>query len=47
LIGLPVQIIVGPKALAEGKVEVKYRRSGEREMLSLDEAINKFTAKKA
>ena len=46
LIGLPVQIIVGPKALADGKVEVKHRRTGERELLSLDEAINKFAAKK-
>ena len=47
LIGLPVQIIVGPKALAEGKVEVKHRRTGEREMLSLDEAINKFSPKRS
>ena len=31
LIGLPHQVIVGPKSLAEGKVELKYRRSGERE----------------
>jgi len=45
LIGLPVQIIVGPKALADGKVEVKYRRTGERELLSIDEAINKFAKK--
>ena len=47
LIGLPVQIIVGPKALADGKVEVKHRRTGEREMLSLDEAINKFAPKRS
>ena len=47
LIGLPVQIIVGPKALADGKVEVKHRRTGERELLSLDEAINKFSPKRS
>jgi prolyl-tRNA synthetase len=46
LIGVPVQIIVGPKGLADGKVEVKHRRSGERELVSLEEVINKFAAKK-
>ena len=30
LIGLPWQIIVGPKGLAEGKVELKRRATGER-----------------
>ena len=44
LIGLPWQIIVGPKGLAEGRVEVKNRRSGEKELLSPDEAFNKLTA---
>ncbi|MEY3552782.1 MAG: hypothetical protein RL735_1130 [Pseudomonadota bacterium] len=46
LIGVPVQIIVGPKGLADGKVEVKHRRSGGRELLSLEEVVNKFAAKK-
>ena len=32
LIGLPWQIIVGPKGVADGKVELKNRRrSGERD----------------
>ena len=31
---LPWQVIVGPKSLAEGKVEVKNRRTGERELLT-------------
>ncbi len=44
LIGLPHQIIVGPKSLAEGRVEVKNRRTGAREMLSPDEALNKLGA---
>ncbi len=39
LIGLPWQILVGPKGLAEGKVEVKRRRGGEREMLSPQDAV--------
>ena len=33
LIGLPWQVIVGPKGLGEGKVELKRRASGERETL--------------
>jgi prolyl-tRNA synthetase len=39
LIGLPWQIIIGPKGLADGKVEVKNRRSSERQMLSADDAV--------
>ena len=42
LIGLPHQIIVGPKSLADGKVEVKTRKGGERELMSLDAAIAKL-----
>ena len=34
LIGLPWQVIVGPKGLAEGKVELKRRATGERETLA-------------
>jgi prolyl-tRNA synthetase len=41
LIGLPWQIIVGPKGLVEGKVEVKNRKSGERQMLSADDAVQR------
>ncbi len=44
LIGLPMQIIVGPKGLAEGKVEVKTRATGAREQLPLDQAILRLTA---
>ncbi len=39
LIGLPWQILVGPKGLAEGKIELKRRKSGERELLSIEDAI--------
>ncbi|WP_316229772.1 proline--tRNA ligase [Bradyrhizobium sp. SZCCHNR1051] len=34
LIGIPWQIMVGPKGLAEGKVEVKTRSDGARQMMS-------------
>ncbi len=44
LIGVPHQVVIGPKGLAEGKVEVKNRRTGAKERLSLDEVINRFTA---
>ena len=43
LIGLPYQVIVGPKGLADDMVEVKTRRTGEREMLPLGEVIARFT----
>ena len=37
LIGLPWQVIVGPRGLKEGVVEVKRRASGERQNVKLDE----------
>jgi prolyl-tRNA synthetase len=39
LIGLPWQVLVGPKGLAEGRVEVKRRRDGAREMLAPEAAV--------
>jgi len=42
LIGLPHHIIVGPKGLAEGKVEIKERRGGARELMSVAAAIAKL-----
>ena len=43
LIGLPDQVIVGPKSIAESKVEMKNRRSGARERLSVDDCLVKLT----
>ena len=43
LIGLPWQVIVGPKSLADGKVELKRRATGEREMLTPADAVRKIT----
>ena len=40
LIGLPYQLVVGPRGLKEGIVEVKTRATGERQNLSPTEAIN-------
>ncbi|MBV9754687.1 MAG: proline--tRNA ligase [Hyphomicrobiales bacterium] len=39
LIGLPWQIIVGPKGLGAGQVEVKRRATGERSSVSIEDAL--------
>jgi prolyl-tRNA synthetase len=39
LIGVPWQILVGPRSLAEGKVEVKRRSDGLRELLTPADAV--------
>lgn len=41
LLGMPFQVIVGNKKLAEGKVEVKIRATGERMDVELDELVSK------
>lgn len=41
LIGLPYQVIVGPKGLKSGEVELKHRKSGERETLSPEAVIGR------
>ena len=40
LIGIPYQVLVGPRGLAEGKVEVKKRADGSRENLSPAAALD-------
>jgi prolyl-tRNA synthetase len=44
LIGIPWQVLVGPKGLAEGKVEIKRRSDGSRENLSLAEAVARLAS---
>ena len=44
LIGIPWQVMIGPRSLAEGKVELKQRSSGERELLSLADAVARLTS---
>jgi prolyl-tRNA synthetase len=43
LIGVPLQVIVGPRGAASGEVEIKHRKTGERETLSVGSALAKFT----
>jgi prolyl-tRNA synthetase len=42
LIGIPYQLIVGPRGLKDGVVEIKHRKSGERETLSIEEAVGRL-----
>ena len=42
LIGLPYQVIIGPKGLKSGEVELKHRQSGERESLSLEAVVTRI-----
>jgi prolyl-tRNA synthetase len=44
LIGIPWQILVGPRSLAEGKVEVKRRADGQRELMSAADAVVRVSA---
>jgi prolyl-tRNA synthetase len=41
LIGIPLIVVVG-KALAEGKVEVRVRKSGEKSEIAVDSAVNEI-----
>ncbi len=43
LIGIPKQLIIGPKGLAEGNVELKDRATGERQVLPLEAALKQLT----
>ena len=42
LVGIPHQIVVGPRSLEKGVVEVKNRATGAKEELSLEAALNRF-----
>jgi prolyl-tRNA synthetase len=42
LIGIPYHLIVGPRGLKDGTVELKHRKSGERETLSLEAAVGRL-----
>ena len=44
LIGIPFQLIVGPRGLASGEVEIKHRKSGERETIGVEDAVSRLKA---
>jgi prolyl-tRNA synthetase len=43
LIGIPNQVMIGPRGLAEGKVELKLRATGERETMTPADLIARLT----
>ncbi|WP_136683763.1 proline--tRNA ligase [Falsirhodobacter xinxiangensis] len=43
LIGLPWRVTIGPRGLANGKVELTSRRTGESEEVSLEAAVDRLT----
>jgi prolyl-tRNA synthetase len=43
LIGLPDQLVIGPRGLAAGTVEVKHRRSGERQEVPIEAALKQLS----
>jgi prolyl-tRNA synthetase len=43
LIGLPWQVVVGPKGVAKGVVEVKRRATGQKEEMSFEAAVTRLT----
>ncbi|WP_099866184.1 proline--tRNA ligase [Pararhizobium haloflavum] len=46
LIGVPRQVIVGPRGIASGEIEIKDRKTGERQTMSLESAINRLIAER-
>ena len=44
LIGLPWQVVVGPRGLKNGMVELKNRETGDKEEMTPDAVVNKLTA---
>jgi prolyl-tRNA synthetase len=44
LIGLPWQAVVGPRGAAQGKVEFTNRATGEKQEISAEDALKRFTA---
>ena len=44
LIGLPWQVIVGPRGVAAGEVEIKNRRTGERSNAPVAEVVGRLSA---
>ena len=47
LIGLPSQVIIGPKGLADGAVELKTRRTGEKVTLPLGDVVARLAGSAA
>ncbi|HQT54953.1 MAG TPA: His/Gly/Thr/Pro-type tRNA ligase C-terminal domain-containing protein, partial [Phenylobacterium sp.] len=44
LVGIPWQLVVGPKGVADGTVEIKRRATGEKQTLPLEQALKVICA---
>lgn len=44
LIGIPWQVIIGPRGLEKGLIEVKNRKTGAREEMGVEAAVKRFAA---
>jgi prolyl-tRNA synthetase len=42
LIGIPYQLILGPRGLKDGQAEIKHRKTGQRETLPIDAALERL-----
>jgi prolyl-tRNA synthetase len=42
LIGLPWQLVIGPKGVASGEIELKRRATGARHSLTFESALNRL-----
>jgi prolyl-tRNA synthetase len=42
LIGIPHQLVIGPRGLEKGMAEIKNRMTGAKEEVSLEAAVNRF-----
>jgi prolyl-tRNA synthetase len=44
LIGIPYQVVIGPRGVAAGTAELKTRRGGAKQDMALDAVLNRLTA---
>ena len=44
VIGIPYQLIIGPKGVKAGEVEIKVRRGGERRTVAIGAAVGEIAA---
>ena len=45
LIGIPFQLIIGPRELENGNVELKTRKTNEKEVISFEDVLDKIKNK--
>jgi prolyl-tRNA synthetase len=44
LVGIPFQLIIGPRGIKSGEAELKHRKGGERETLPIDSSVERLKA---